>query len=65
MAGVSYSSESAASVLFNASFENTLVILATELEGRPAEKQRDFEETGAARQLPKSGVSVCGLRHGP
>ena len=59
------SSLRSASVLSNASFENTLVILATELEDGPPEKQRVFEETGAARQLPMSGVSVCGLRHGP
>jgi hypothetical protein len=39
-------------VLSNASFENTLVILATELEGPPAEKTWVFEETDAARQLP-------------
>jgi hypothetical protein len=39
-------------VLSNAFFENTLVILATELGEPAAQKRRVFEETDAARQLP-------------
>ena len=67
MAGISYvlPEFEAATVLSNAFFENTLVILATELRGAAAEKRRVFEQTEAARQLPMKRSSVCGLRHGP
>ena len=55
-AGTSYALPGSACVLSNAFFENTLVILATELRGAGAWKWRVFEETEAARQLPMKVV---------
>ena len=65
MAGISYVLPKFRTCPSNAFFENTLVILATELRGAPTQKRRVFEETEAARQLPMKRSSVCGLRHGP